>query len=231
MTGRAVLFDMDGTLVDSERMHYDATAAVLSAMGYAVPEGLAEMITGMSGADCHALLQRLAGFESSLEEYTRAKYRAYLETAPSLLMRSGAEAALALLGDIATPFAIVSNSDRILVDANLRAVGLQHPGLISVARNDVRRGKPDPESYLRAAYLLGVEPADCIVVEDSIPGAVAGHAAGMTVVGWPEPHRRDLVFPENTIIAGPHELKTTLAHCLAETPDISIPEDAPHVSR
>jgi HAD superfamily hydrolase (TIGR01509 family) len=231
MTGRAVLFDMDGTLVDSERMHYDAMVHALSAMGYALPDRLAGMMTGMTGADCHALLQRSIGFQPSLAEYTEAKYRSYLETAPTLLRREGADAALALLSETGTPFAIVSNSDRMLVDANLRAAGLQRPELISISRNDVRRGKPDREPYLRAAYLLGVDPAKCIVVEDSIPGAVAGHAAGMTVIGWPEPHRVDLVFPENTIAADPHDLVATLARCLAEPLDIRIPKDARHVSR
>ncbi len=231
MTRRAVLFDMDGTLVDSEPLHFDAMSRALAAMGYALPHGFANTITGMSGADCHALLQRSIGFRPSLSEYTQAKYRSYLETVPSLVRRDGADAALALLNSTATHFAIVSNSDRMLVDANLRAVGLQHPGLISVSRNDVRRGKPDPEPFLRAAYLLAVDPADCIVVEDSIPGANAGHAAGMTVIGWPEPHRDDLVFPENTIVADEHDLAATLAACLAEKHTIESIKDASHVSR
>lgn len=231
MTGCAVLFDMDGTLVDSERMHYDAMTAVLATTGYPIPDGLADMITGLSGEDCHALLQRLVGFELSFDDYIRAKYRAYLEKVLSLQMRQGAEAALALLRDSGTPFAIVSNSDRILVEANLGAVGLERPGLVSVSRNDVRNGKPDPEPYLRAAYLLGLEPAACIVVEDSIPGAIAGHAAGMMVIGWPEPHRGDLVFPEGTIIAAPHDLRTALSNCLTGKLDNPTLEDALHVSR
>ena len=96
---------------------------------------------------------------------------------------------------------MVSNSDRMLVDASLAVAGIARPDMITVTRNDVRNGKPDAEPYLRAAWLLGVAPHECLVVEDSTPGAQAGLAAGMLVVGWPEPHRQDLLFP-----AGVHTL-------------------------
>jgi HAD superfamily hydrolase (TIGR01509 family) len=75
--------------------------------------------------------------------------------------------------------AVVSNSDRAIVDANLREVGLTRPGQVTISRNDVRQGKPSPEGYLRAAWLLGVDPTEALVIEDSASGAAAGLAAGM----------------------------------------------------
>ncbi|TIV56214.1 MAG: HAD family phosphatase, partial [Mesorhizobium sp.] len=71
-----------------------------------------------------------------------------------------------------------SNSDRLIVDANLSAVGLVYPGMHTVSRNDVRQGKPHGEPFLRAAYLAGVDPADAVAVDDSVTGAMAGLAAG-----------------------------------------------------
>jgi HAD superfamily hydrolase (TIGR01509 family) len=229
LTARAILFDMDGTLVDSERLHYDSMSAVVTAAGGIMSDEIAAAITGLSGAECHSLLQRVAGFTSGFEEYVASKYRLYLKSVPSLLMRPGAAEVLAFLTSLSIPFAIVSNSDRILMDANLNAVGLQHPGLITVARNDVRNGKPAAEPYLRAAYLLGIDAADCIVVEDSVPGAIAGHAAGMDVVGWPEPHRHDIAFPEGTILADPLDLVATLASMLdvTRTNHLKDPVDVP----
>ncbi|MBY2951445.1 HAD family hydrolase [Rhizobium leguminosarum] len=231
MTDKAVLFDMDGTLVDSEGLHFDAMAQALLEMGYSLPEGFADRITGMSAADCHALLRKTIGFTPPLADFIAGKSRSYLAAAARLKRRGGVDAVLTLLSQTRTPFAIVSNSDRTLVDANLSAVDLQHPGLVSVSRNDVLRGKPDPEPYLRAAFLLGVDPRDCIVVEDSIPGAVAGLAAGMTVIGWPEPHRTDLVFPRATILADPVDLSSALAGLLSAPSDIRHFKDKTDVSR
>jgi beta-phosphoglucomutase-like phosphatase (HAD superfamily) len=65
-------------------------------------------------------------------------------------------------------------------------IGVDRPGLKSVTRNDVRNGKPDPEPFLRAAWLTGIDPAETYVVEDSHAGAAAGVAAGMRTLFWPQ---------------------------------------------
>ncbi|MEA3533900.1 HAD family phosphatase [Rhizobium sp. CC-YZS058] len=216
MTLAAVLFDMDGTLIDSEPMHSEATDTVLKAVGCVAPPEIGGLMTGMSGFDCHALLVERAGLALSFDDYVAAKYAAFLKTASSLRLRPGAAAVLQGLERQGIAFAIVSNSDRMLMDASLAAVGLARPGLITVSRNDVRDGKPHAEPYLRAAYLLGVDPAHCAVVEDSLPGAAAGLAAGMAVIGWPEPHRGDLAFPAGTTLAAPHDLLSTLDALIAD---------------
>jgi HAD superfamily hydrolase (TIGR01509 family) len=230
MTPRAVLFDMDGTLVDSEPLHFDAMVAVLRRYGHDVPAGLSEAITGMTGAACHALLRDRLGLALSFEDYAAAKYAFYIEKASTLCLRPSVRDVLDMLDDKGIRWAIVSNSDRMLVDANMRAVGLQRPDLVCVTRNDVRNGKPHAEPYLRAAYLLDIDPVDCLVVEDSVPGAIAGLAAGMTVIGWPEPHRQDLVFPQGAILTDPHDLVPTLAGRLAATRD-RFAKETIHVSR
>jgi len=82
------------------------------------------------------------------------------------------------------------------VNANIRVLGLEEPGFISVSINDVVRGKPDPEPYERAATLLGLKPQQCIAVEDSPTGAQAALAAGTHLIAWPED--RMLEFPLGT---------------------------------
>lgn len=227
MIRQAVLFDMDGTLVDSEPLHFSALVQAVEAMGYTVPEGFADRITGMTGAECHALLQQTIGLRETFEGYLAAKYRCYLDAAHTLRRRDGVNAVLALLGETGTPFAIVSNSERIIVDANLQATGLALPGLITISRDDVQRGKPHPDPYLAAAKRLCVPPDRCIVVEDSILGAASGLAAGMIVIGWPEAHRTNFLFPPGTVVANPHDLASSLSPHL----DISLSEQTCHVSR
>ena len=106
--------------------------------------------------------------------------------APSLKPRVGALEIFRDLQRQGVAQAVVSNSDRLIVDANLRAVGMVEPGLKTVSRNDVREGKPDPEPFLRAAWLTGIDPAESFVMEDSFTGATAGLAAGMRTIFWPE---------------------------------------------
>jgi HAD superfamily hydrolase (TIGR01509 family) len=77
------------------------------------------------------------------------------------------------------PWAVVTSADARLAEPTLRVAGIDPPLLITVA--DVVAGKPDPEGYLTAAARLGVDPSDCLVVEDTVPGAEAGRAAGATV--------------------------------------------------
>lgn len=86
----------------------------------------------------------------------------------------------------------------MLLEANLRALGLQDPQLVSVSANDVREGKPDPEPYLRAAWLLRVTPDHAIVVEDSPTGARAALAADMRVIAWPLSREAADAFPART---------------------------------
>jgi HAD superfamily hydrolase (TIGR01509 family) len=104
--------------------------------------------------------------------------------------------------------AVVSNSDRIVVDANLRTVGLSYPGMKSVSRNDVREGKPHAEPFLRAAFLVGVDPADAVAIDDSWTGVNSGLAAGMKTIFWPE---RPMAGPSGAVVVNsPNELRAEL---------------------
>lgn len=189
----AILWDMDGTLVDSEPLHEAALLQALDDIGITPPDDFHQRIVGQDAREVHAWCRRHLGLDLGLQDWLRRKYRTYFHAAAELQPRDGAVTMFHRLRDEGYAQAIVSNSDRMVVDANLKAVGLTDPGLITVSRNDVRTGKPGPEPYLRAAWLLGAEPEHALVIEDSITGARSGLAAGMRTMFWPE---NDLDTPE-----------------------------------
>lgn len=176
---------MDGTLLDSEPIAVKALSACLSEQGITSPIDLHESVIGRSADGVHAWLVREHGLALDFVAWEKRRHHHYMSLAgrltgfePSIKMWRVLEANGILQ-------AVVSNSDRAIVDVNLRAAGLARPGLVTVSRNDLRRGKPDPEGYLRAAWLLRVDPDECVIIEDSLAGASAGIASGMMTMFVP----------------------------------------------
>ncbi|RAZ91477.1 HAD family phosphatase [Mesorhizobium hawassense] len=186
MTPKAVFWDMDGTLVDSEPLHEAALAAALRSVGIAPPHDLHERVLGIAAWPVYEMLRDQFGLSLPFDDWIVRKYDHYLPMAETLKPRPGAIEVFDELRALGVEQAVVSNSDRLIVDANLTAVGLTYPGMLTVSRNDVIDGKPLPEPFLRAAYLAGVDPADAFAVDDSLTGAMAGLAAGMKTIFWPE---------------------------------------------
>jgi beta-phosphoglucomutase-like phosphatase (HAD superfamily) len=182
----AILWDIDGTLVDSEPLHEAALVRALATLGISPPPDFHELVAGRDAASIHAWCVEHLGVGVGLQDWLRLKYRTYFAAVATLAPRERAVELFVGLERHGRAQAVVSNSDRLVVHANLEAAGLATPGRVSVSRNDVRRGKPDPEAYLRAAWLLAAAPGDCVVVEDSTTGAAAGVAAGMRTLFWPQ---------------------------------------------
>jgi HAD superfamily hydrolase (TIGR01509 family) len=205
MAIKAVLWDMDGTLVDSEPLHHAALAHAMTAAGFPISVAQAGSYIGIPMAGIHTRLVAEFGLDLGYEELATRSYAAYLDLAPTLKARPGARDAWDAVAAAGRQQAVVSNADRIILQANLTATGLARPGFVSIAVNEVVRGKPDPEPYLRAALLLGVSPAECMVVEDTTIGVVAGLAAGMRVLAWPQPGHGQDAFPAGAeVVDGDH---------------------------
>ena len=186
MTPKAVFWDMDGTLVDSEPLHEAALAAALRSVGIAPPTDLHERVLGIAAWPVYEMLRDEFDLSLPFDEWIVRKYDHYMPMAETLKPRPGAIEVFNELRALGVEQAVVSNSDRVIVDANLSAVGLIYPGMRTISRNDVIEGKPHPEPFLRAAYLAGVDPKDAFAVDDSVTGATSGLAAGMKTIFWPE---------------------------------------------
>jgi HAD superfamily hydrolase (TIGR01509 family) len=186
MPVRAVLFDLDGTLVDSERESAEAMARVLQRdAGLPVTEEQRLCVVGHSWNEIYPLLKRDYGAaltwsqEELVSRTARERVNVIAELGMTVL--PGAREALARLGG-RWPTALVTGSGREEAAQALAIVNADHKFEVIVASEDVTRGKPSPDPYLQAARHLGVPPSGCVVLEDSVPGITAGRAAGMIVI-------------------------------------------------
>ncbi len=172
---RAVLLDMDGTLVDSDASVERAWTTWSAEHGH----DPAAVLAIAHGSPADRTVRRLfpALDEASVVIAAQRQLDLQYDDLSDVVAAPGAAELLAALGRTGLPWAVVTSADVRLAKARLGAAGIDPPLLVTV--EDVRRGKPDPEGYLLAAGRLGVEPAACLVVEDSEPGLAAGRAADM----------------------------------------------------
>lgn len=174
----AVLLDMDGTLVDSHAVVERLWTAWSLSHGI-LPERTLSIIHGRQGQESMALLLPDRPHAENLAE-NRDLLAAETAELDGVVALDGAADLLAAL--VGVPHALVTSAPLTLATARMGAAGLRMPETV-VSAADVSASKPHPEGFLRAAELLGVHPAGCIVLEDSANGIRAGLAAGMRVIG------------------------------------------------
>lgn len=185
----AVIFDLDGTLLETERIVVEAGLSAFQRMGLA-PR--ADLLTAMVGTVGDAGMSGLhAAFGASFDRdlfdahWQEAVDRAF---AAGIDLRPGVAELLAHLDALAMPRAIATNSRTEAARRNIATAGIAHhfdPAHVH-GRDRVAQPKPAPDLFLHAARILGAEPARCLVFEDSDPGAAGALAAGMTVVLVPD---------------------------------------------
>jgi HAD superfamily hydrolase (TIGR01509 family) len=208
---KAILWDMDGTLIESESLHLATLVEALAHHGVEAGDEMHPLVFGKTGREVHALVRERFGLSVDFGVWSALRARAYLNGAPKLVPRAGALEVYRAAKAAGITQAIVSNASRMLLEANLRALGIEEPSLITVSVNDVRHGKPSPEPYERAAWLLGLAPAEVVAVEDSPTGAGGAIAATMRVLGWPVDDEAAALFPpEAQIVRSPEELAAKL---------------------
>jgi HAD superfamily hydrolase (TIGR01509 family) len=184
----AVIFDLDGVLVDSEQLWNEAKHELVVETGGRWREDAPRAMMGMSSPEWSAYLHNELGVPLSAEQINDQVVgrieRLYRERLPLL---PGAVKAIRSLG-ARWPLGLASSSNREIIDLVLELAGVQDAFEATVSSEEVAHGKPAPDVYLETARRLGVPPEGCVALEDSSNGLRAAVAAGMAVIAVPNPH-------------------------------------------
>ncbi len=185
---KAVLWDMDGTLVDSEKVWDVSLAALYDRLGGTLTPTVRASMVGSVAENTMRIVYTDLGLdldpdamaESSrwLNDYTAELFEGGLPWC------DGARELLQALAAERTPMALVTNTERALTERALNGIGRQYFS-VTVCGDEVPSGKPAPDPYFRAAALLGLEPEQCLAVEDSVTGTAAAERAGCPVLVVP----------------------------------------------
>jgi len=184
----AVIFDCDGTLVDSMPAHFDAWCEALASYGAGgiFKEDVFFAMGGRPTKDIVVDLNNEYGLKLDPSAIALAKREAFLKKLDKLeFIEEVADFARSLRGVV--PIAVASGGSRYVVEKTLRLLDCSDWFDEVVTADDVENGKPSPDIFLHAAKLLGVAPEKCLVIEDAPPGVLAAQAAGMKVITIPMP--------------------------------------------
>jgi len=202
----AVLFDMDGLLIDSEAVYIEAYHAAAQTFGVEMSMALCHAMIGVPRMECEAMIQEHFGPEFRVDHFQLA-FREHAERlmAEEVPVKPGARELLAWLAGRGLPLGVATSSRPTTVERHLGRAGLLDHFQAITTRYDVERPKPHPDVYLEAARRLGAAPERCIAFEDSNIGLAAAHAAGTMAIMVP-----DILQPSAEV----------RAKCLTVVPDL-----------
>jgi beta-phosphoglucomutase family hydrolase len=199
---KAVLFDLDGTLLDNNEVHYKAWKKYLKDNGKEISdEDFKENISGRTNQDAVEHIYDKKMSQEEAEKYYLKKEEIYREMyKPDIKAIPGLEKFLEDLDKHDVTMAIATSGIQVNIDFMFEHVPIKQYFNKIINSNDIEKGKPDPEIFLKTAEELGILPENCVVFEDSIAGVQSGKAAGMKVVALTTTHTKEELGEADLVI-------------------------------
>ncbi|MBZ0299395.1 MAG: HAD-IA family hydrolase [Anaerolineae bacterium] len=186
---QAIIFDMDGLLVDSEKVWHIAESEIIESRGHEYTADVRTAILGLRVDEFMTVLHDHYGLPETVEALCNELNARMLTLIPEMVKpHSGANELVAWVQQQGLPTAIASSSPLAMIDSVVELMGWGEVFKVRCTAEDEARGKPAPDVYLAAARALGVPPADCLALEDSPNGARSAVGAGMVCYAVPDPN-------------------------------------------
>ena len=199
---KAIICDHDGVLADTQKLHAQIESDIFAEHGITIgPKEITRRFSGVSGKDMFPQVFSEAGkIMPDLEELSRAKWDRMMRMEDAIEEISGSCDFIRYVSGIGYPLAVASASKIEFLELSLGRLGIRDCFHAVASSREVARGKPAPDVFLLAASRLGIDPKDCVVIEDGISGMIGAREAGMQVIALAEDMSRD--YPADLVVPG-----------------------------
>lgn len=191
---KAVIFDMDGVIIDSEHIHYELFKIFSKELGLTIPQEEYNTLIGSTDTRIWSYFKSKYGLKQNVEELVEsyaARYLDYLATTEDVNPITGVETLIKDLYNNNTRLALASSASRKNIEMVLHLFGYNKYFEINVSGFEVSSGKPAPDIFLHAADMMRLKPEECVVIEDTRNGVNAAIAAGMKCIAFRNPNSGD----------------------------------------
>lgn len=197
---KAIIFDMDGVIIDSEPLHVEVEKELAEKLGGKLHGELHETLVGTTDHSMWSKLKDMFDFKLPVDEIVEMKKEMFIERFDEIQLMDNFRQLVSSLSDEGYPMAVASSNNRKIVDMIIDNFDLGKYMKFIISGEEVDMGKPDPEIFLTAAKKMNVKPEDCLVIEDASNGVRAAKSAGMKCVGLKDIHHGNQDLSEADLI-------------------------------
>jgi len=185
---KAIIFDMDGVIIDSEPLHMKLERELLEEFGGQISDAEHETFVGTTDYHMWSFFKDKFNMKPSVEELIEIKKERFIRNIHEVSLVDNFFEFMLGLYNRGYPLALASSNNRKIVDVIIEKFDLDNYLKVSISGEDIVNSKPDPEIFLKASQKLDVKPHNCLVIEDAIAGVLAAKSAGMKCIGFKNPN-------------------------------------------